>query len=79
MLAAWGLAGRTVALPTYLSRPTAISAAIVELTQSGELHQGLVVSLIRAYVGFALGASLGVIAGLAARDDAHQSAVSSIR
>ena len=37
MLAAWELAGRTGALPTYLSRPTAISAAIVELTQSGEL------------------------------------------
>ena len=66
LLLAWEAAGRADALPTYLSRPTALFAAIVELTRSGELPQSLLVSLIRAYAGFALGAGLGVVAGLTA-------------
>jgi ABC-type nitrate/sulfonate/bicarbonate transport system permease component len=66
VLVAWEVAGQIGTLPTYLSRPSAIAAAIVELTLTGELPTGLAVSLVRAYAGFALGASLGVIAGLAA-------------
>jgi ABC-type nitrate/sulfonate/bicarbonate transport system permease component len=66
LLAAWEIGGRAGLLPIYLSRPSAIAAAIVELTRSGELPRSLAVSLLRAYAGFALGAALGVLLGLAA-------------
>jgi ABC-type nitrate/sulfonate/bicarbonate transport system permease component len=63
---AWELAGRAGWLPIYLSRPSAVAAALVEVARSGELARALAASLLRAYVGFALGAGFGVLAGLGA-------------
>ncbi len=63
---AWELAAHAGALPTYLSKPSAIVGALVEVTRSGELMHALAASLLRAYVGFCLGAGLGVLAGLCA-------------
>ena len=63
---AWELAGRAGWLPIYLSRPSAIVAALVEVATSGELARALAASLLRAYVGFALGAGFGVLVGLGA-------------
>ena len=66
LLLAWELTGRYGMLPTYLSRPSAIIAAIVELIGTGELPRNLAASLVRSYAGFTIGATLGVIAGIGA-------------
>jgi NitT/TauT family transport system permease protein len=65
-LIAWELTARAGWLPIYLSRPSAIAAALVEAARSGELVRATGASLLRAYVGFVLGAGLGVLVGLGA-------------
>lgn len=66
ILIAWECGSRAGALPIYLSSPSAIAAAIVELTKTGELPVSTATSLVRAYAGFAVGAALGVAFGLLA-------------
>lgn len=64
-LVLWELLGRTGHLPDFLSTPGGIAAALAELIGSGELEQHVWVSMVRAGSGFAIGASLGVVMGLA--------------
>jgi ABC-type nitrate/sulfonate/bicarbonate transport system permease component len=66
VLIAWESLGRAAVLPQYLSTPTAILAALWELTTDGELLPAIAASLYRASVGFILGAGAGMIVGLAA-------------
>jgi ABC-type nitrate/sulfonate/bicarbonate transport system permease component len=66
VLIAWESLGRADVLPQYLSTPTAIIAALWELTTDGELLPAIAASLYRASVGFILGAGAGMIVGLAA-------------
>ncbi len=62
VLLAWQATAAWEVLPAYLSSPTAIVSAIVGLAP--ELGWDLVVSVFRAYAGFAIGAGLGVLLGL---------------
>jgi ABC-type nitrate/sulfonate/bicarbonate transport system permease component len=64
LLLAWEASARAGVLPIYLSWPTAILGAMVG--DAAELGLDLLISLYRAYAGFAIGAGLGVIVGLAA-------------
>jgi ABC-type nitrate/sulfonate/bicarbonate transport system permease component len=66
VLLAWEAGGRAGLLPVYLSSPGAIVVALIELIRSGDLPKNTAASLMRAYVGFAVGASLGVLLGLCA-------------
>jgi ABC-type nitrate/sulfonate/bicarbonate transport system permease component len=66
VLVAWESLGRAAVLPQYLSTPTAILAALWELTSHGELLPAVAVSLYRASVGFILGAGAGLAFGLGA-------------
>lgn len=66
ILIVWELLARTGGVAKYLSSPSAIAAAIGGLIQSGELGSAMLVSVGRAYVGFAIGASAGALLGLAA-------------
>jgi ABC-type nitrate/sulfonate/bicarbonate transport system permease component len=66
VLAAWEGLGRTGFLPHYLPPPTAIVAAIVEVTRDGELPRAMAISLFRVSIGFALGAGAGMLVGLGA-------------
>lgn len=66
LLIVWEFGGDAGLLPTYLSTPSAIARAFVEVARGGELTEALAASLYRVYAGFALGAALGVLAGLAA-------------
>lgn len=63
---AWEVLGRTGILPRFLTSPSAIVAALWELTQSGELVVDLGVSLYRVAIGFALGTLGGILLGLGA-------------
>lgn len=65
-LLAWESGARTGILPGYLSKPSTIAAAIIELAASGELVRNVGISLFRAYAGFIFGASVAVVSGLAA-------------
>jgi NitT/TauT family transport system permease protein/sulfonate transport system permease protein len=64
-LVLWEILGRTGHLPDFLSTPSGIAAALAELVGSGELGEHVQVSVLRAFSGFAIGASLGVLTGLA--------------
>jgi len=66
LLLLWEATQRAGVLPTYLSSPSSIVAALVELTESGELPAAMALSLMRAYAGFFIGAGLGVVLGLIA-------------
>lgn len=58
---AMGWAGR---LPDYIVGPADIASGMGVLATSGELWEMLLPSLKRAYAGFIIGATLGVVAGL---------------
>src|SRR5438552_1870697 len=58
-LVAWELYGRSIN-PIFLSYPTAISGAAVELIASGQLASALVKSL----QGLAIGFGLAIVAGI---------------
>jgi ABC-type nitrate/sulfonate/bicarbonate transport system permease component len=62
----WEVLGRKAALPTYLSYPSTILAALWEVTADGELPQAVIASLYRAIGGFVLGTALGMGVGLGA-------------
>lgn len=66
VLVAWEGFGRLGILPSYLSDPGTIVAALWELAETGELFQALAVSLYRVVLGFAIGTTAGVIVGLGA-------------
>jgi len=65
-LVAWEVLGRAGLAPRYLSTPSAILAALWEITLTGELFTALAASLYRVAVGFALGTAAGIIVGLGA-------------
>jgi sulfonate transport system permease protein len=61
----WQLASTTGLLAEdELASPWRVLTAAVDVTASGELPEGLVVSLLRVVVGLALGVSLGTALGL---------------
>jgi NitT/TauT family transport system permease protein len=62
-LLGWELYGRSLN-PIFLSSPTAIAQAFVELTLSGELLQALLKSLQGLSIGFALAVVIGVGLGI---------------
>ncbi|MCY1295291.1 putative aliphatic sulfonates transport permease protein SsuC [compost metagenome] len=64
LLVLWQLAGYEQMLPEYLPPPVQISRAFIEFAQSGELFRQSAVSLLRAAIGFLIGATAGVILGL---------------
>lgn len=65
VLAAWQLISAfKLVNPTLFPSPLDVAAAAVDLAQAGVLLGDLSVSLGRASVGFAIGASLGVVVGL---------------
>jgi ABC-type nitrate/sulfonate/bicarbonate transport system permease component len=66
VLAGWQVFGSAGMLPRYLSFPSAIVAALWEITLSGELLAAMTASLYRVSVGFVLGTVAGIIAGLGA-------------
>lgn len=66
VLAAWEALGRGTLLPTYLSYPSAIAAAVWEVTADGELFTALAASLFRVIGGFVIGTAAGMIIGLGA-------------
>jgi sulfonate transport system permease protein len=63
VLAAWEVVGRQIN-PILFAPPSAVARAAVELIGSGELWRYLSQSLLVLTYGFALGAVLGVAAGL---------------
>lgn len=63
---AWEACGRLGIAPRYLSEPTAIIAALWELTADGELWRAMLASLYRVAIGFALGTGGGLLVGVAA-------------
>ncbi|HLI27446.1 MAG TPA: ABC transporter permease [Chloroflexota bacterium] len=63
VLAAWEVVGRQIN-PILFAPPSAVARAAVELIGSGELWRYLSQSLLVLAYGFALGAVLGVAAGL---------------
>ena len=65
-LAAWQIGARYGIVPHYLSSPVAISIEFGRQLQSPDFFDDVAASLLRAYAGFALGASTGVAFGLAA-------------
>jgi NitT/TauT family transport system permease protein/sulfonate transport system permease protein len=65
-LVAWEILGRSGLLPHYLSAPSFILAGLWELAADGELLGAVAASLYRVAVGFALGTTTGIIAGLGA-------------
>jgi len=62
----WEVLGRAGMLPRYVTSPSAIIAALWELTESGELLLDLGVSLYRVSIGFAAGTVAGILLGLGA-------------
>jgi ABC-type nitrate/sulfonate/bicarbonate transport system permease component len=66
ILAVWEAAGRLDRLPDYLPPPSSIGKALVELIGSGEIFAQSGASLLRAALGFAIGAVVGVLLGLVA-------------
>lgn len=71
LLVLWEWAGRNGTAPSYLSFPSAIGAAFMELARKGEYFSSTWISLLRAYFGFAIGATLGVCLGLLAATQRH--------
>jgi NitT/TauT family transport system permease protein/sulfonate transport system permease protein len=66
VVVAWEALGRAGSLPTYLSTPSQILAALWEVSRDGELSRAVLASLIRVIAGFALGTAAGMLAGLGA-------------
>jgi ABC-type nitrate/sulfonate/bicarbonate transport system permease component len=66
VLLAWQLAGIAGALPGYVLPPFAIASDFVRALGSREFYENVAASLGRSLPGFALGASFGVVLGLAA-------------
>jgi NitT/TauT family transport system permease protein len=65
VLALWALAGAMQLVPQAIfPAPWSVWSAAVEMWQNGTLPKDLSVSLSRAAIGFAIGASLGVACGL---------------
>ncbi len=64
LLVWWGVSALGVVNPELFPSPYAVLVAGAELYQEGLLYSDLKVSLGRAAVGFAIGASLGVVTGL---------------
>lgn len=64
VLLIWQVAGTNQMLPDYLPPPIQIGRAFAEFAQSGELFRQSAISLMRAVVGFLIGATVGVILGL---------------
>lgn len=62
----WQAFGWAGLLPTYVESPAGVIAGIRDLISAGELDDLLIPSLKRAAIGFAIGASLGVLVGLIA-------------
>ncbi|WP_414638378.1 ABC transporter permease subunit [Actinomycetospora sp.] len=61
----WQLASSTGLLAEdELASPWRVAAAAVDVTASGELPEGLAISLARVVVGFLLGAALGLVLGV---------------
>ncbi|MDF2659607.1 MAG: sulfonate transporter permease [Paenibacillus sp.] len=66
VLAVWQAAGWAgFVSPTILPAPSAIFVSFWELLRTGELFTHLEISLMRAGIGFVLGGTLGLLAGLA--------------
>ena len=66
VVVAWQVFGSAGLLPRYLSFPSAILAALWEITLSGELLAALTASLYRVSAGFVMGTVAGIIVGLGA-------------
>jgi sulfonate transport system permease protein len=66
LLAAWTLASsRGWVPPQILPPPGRVAATLIERLSSGELLANLWISLLRVFVGFAVGGVLGVVLGVA--------------
>ncbi|MFI5697996.1 ABC transporter permease [Kribbella sp. NPDC051586] len=63
VLGAWELVGRQIN-PLFMSYPTAVVRAAVQMTKTGELPKALLSSLSTLALGFAIAAVLGVVLGL---------------
>jgi NitT/TauT family transport system permease protein/sulfonate transport system permease protein len=66
VVVSWEVLGRAAAVPTYLSYPSNILAALWEVTADGELLRAVIASLYRVIGGFAIGTALGMCVGLGA-------------
>lgn len=66
VVAAWQVLGAAGIAPEYLSTPADILAALWGIAVDGELARALVASLYRVVAGYAIGAGVGTLAGLAA-------------
>ena len=67
LLASWeSLSDAGILSPRKLPAPHAVAIAFWQMLQSGELLTDVLVSSLRASTGFAIGASLGFLFGLAA-------------
>ena len=65
ILIAWQVLGTIGILPAQLfSSPLLIVSSFIELVQSGEMATHLQISLLRAFLGFALGGFLGLLFGV---------------
>jgi ABC-type nitrate/sulfonate/bicarbonate transport system permease component len=64
VLGGWEIAGRYVN-PLFLSSPSAIAVAFVNLTTSGELPQAIASSLLAFFVGMAFAIVVGIGIGVA--------------
>lgn len=64
ILVAWEALGAAGALPAYLARPSLIGAEVAALVASGEIWTHVGISLYRSLTGLAIGATLGIAAGL---------------
>jgi len=66
LLVLWEATARMGLIPIYLSSPSDICLATLELLKDGTYVDALGASLFRVYSGFAIGAALGAVLGLAA-------------
>lgn len=64
VLILWEVAGRTGMSADYLSYPSEIALALAELAASGELVEHFLSSALRAYGGYIIGATGGVLLGI---------------
>lgn len=62
----WQLVTVGATLPRYILAPSEIVAGVADLVEQGELWPALGLSLRRQLIGFAIGASVGVVTGLLA-------------
>ena len=66
LIAVWEIAGRNGQLPRYLVPPSVIASRWWEMAASGELLVHVGSSMFRQSLGFAIGATCGVMVGLLA-------------